>query len=261
MTKILPNIVVSKEELDFIKKNSNRYLSGAEGLIIRQADKRIVRKFFLPEICEEHELNPDDQEKLRESKLNKVIKLGTMSDLKNEVQVAATLTTENGTFIGYEMTSPDILYPLDTNPLLQSEKLEYLKILKQRLLNFHDHGVLIGDIKDSNILINRDSGIICFCDLDNAQIGLYPIDLMNYSIQRFADENGYIQEGADAYMFNVLTLNQIVYPHIDYREVIEKLKNAKPDESTHPEVKKILKKMKKNNTQYDGGYIIDYLRK
>ena len=261
MSKILPNIVMSKDELQAIKERTHHYMSGAEGLIIRQPNKNVVRKILLSEIVEEEYQRKKDIEAIRENKLNKIIRLGTMEGLLNELFVSATITSEDKTFIGYEMTSTDVLYPLDTNPLLKDEKLDYLKSLRRRLDNFHEHGIIYGDIKDSNILVNREKGIICFCDLDNVQIGTHEIDLMNYSIQRFADENGHIQEGADRYMFNVLTLNQLYYPFLDYRELIGKLDTIKASENAPKEVEKILKKMKKKSTYFDGGYLIDYLQK
>ena len=261
MSKTLPNIVISNSELQAIRERAHHYMTGAEGIIIRQPNKCVVRKILLSEIRDEEYRTKKDLEAIRENKLQKVIRLGTTEGLLNELSISATLTSEDKTFIGYEMTSTDVLYPLDTNPLLKDEKLDYLKALRRRLENFHEHGIIYGDIKDSNILVNREKGIICFCDLDNVQIGTHTIDLMNYSIQRFADENGHIQEGADHYMFNVLTLNQLYYPFMDYRELIDKLGSVQVSETAPKEVGKILRKMQKKSTYFDGGYLIDYLKK
>lgn len=262
MSKTLPNIILTPEELENIKKNSSSYVSGAEGIIIKEPDRRVVKKILLSEVKEDMDKSPEDIEQIRRNKQSKIIRLGTMETLKNELQVSATITNGQGKFIGYEMTSSVPLYPLDTNPFVTvEEKVEYLKQLKRRLEDFHHHGIIYGDIKESNILWNNEQGVICFCDLDNIQIGSCKIDLVNYSISNFVDENGYISTGADEYMFNILTLQQLFYPNLDYRNVIEKLKRLKPGENATKEFAKTLRKMKRATDYYDGGYLIDYLRK
>ena len=262
MSKILPNIILTPEELMNIKRNASSYVSGAEGIIIKEPDKKVVRKILLSEVKEDIDKKPEDIERIRRNKQSKVVRLGTMETLKNELKVSATITDHQGKFIGYEMSSPVPLYPLDTNPFVTlGEKVEYLKQLKRRLEDLHQHGIIYGDIKESNILWNNEQGVICFCDLDNTQIGTCPIDLVNYSISNFVDENGYISTGVDEYMFNVLTIQQLFYPNLDYRNVIEKMRKLKPGENASKEFAKTLRKMKRTTNYYDGGYLIDYLRK
>lgn len=261
MSKVLPNIILTTDELENIKKNASSYLSGAEGIIIKEPDKQTVRKLLLSEV-KETDKTQEELERIRRNKYSKVIRLGTMDSLKNELKVSATISDYQGKFIGYEMTSPVPLFPLDTNPFVSAdEKVYYLEQLKKRLLDLHEHGILYGDIKESNVLWNSDQGIICFCDLDNTQIGTHPIDLVNYSISQFVDENGYISRGVDEYMFNILTLQQLFFQNTDYRTVIEKLKKMKPGENATPEFAKTLRKMKRTTNYYDGGYLIDYLKK
>ena len=62
-------------------------------------------------------------------------------------------------------------------------------------------------------------------------------------------------------MFNILTLQQLFYQSLDYRNVIDKLKKLRPGENASPEFAKTLRKMKRTTNYYDGGYLIDYLRK
>ena len=262
MSKTLPNIILTSDELENIKKNASSYISGAEGIIIKEPDKKTVRKILLSEVKENTDKKPEDIEKIRRNKQSKVIRLGAMETLQNELKVSATITDHQGKFIGYEMSSPVPLYPLDTNPFVTAdEKVTYLRQLKRRLEDLHKHGIIYGDIKESNILWNSDQGVICFCDLDNTQIGTCKIDLVNYSISNFVDENGYISTGVDEYMFNILTLQQLFYPNLDYRNVIDKLKRLKPGETASKDFVKTLRKMKRTTNYYDGGYLIDYLRK
>ena len=181
MSKILPNIILTKEELENIKKNASSYVSGAEGIIIKEPDKTTVRKILLSEVKEDTDKKTEDIERIRRNKQSKIIRLGAMETLQNELKVSATITDSQGKFIGYEMTSPIPLYPLDTNPFITAdEKVTYLRQLKRRLEDLHKHGIIYGDIKESNVLWNNDQGVICFCDLDNTQIGTCKIDLVNY---------------------------------------------------------------------------------
>ena len=62
-------------------------------------------------------------------------------------------------------------------------------------------------------------------------------------------------------MFNILTLQQLFFQNTDYRTVIEKLKKMKPGEKASLEFAKTLRKMRRTTNYYDGGYLIDYLKK
>ena len=63
MSKILPNIILTPEELMDIKKNASSYVSGAEGIIIKEPDKKVVRKILLSEVKEDIDKKTEDIEK------------------------------------------------------------------------------------------------------------------------------------------------------------------------------------------------------
>ena len=92
MSKILPNIILTPEELMDIKRNASSYVSGAEGIIIKEPDKKVVRKILLSEVKEDIDKKPEDIERIRRNKQSKVVRLGTMETLKNELKVSATIT-------------------------------------------------------------------------------------------------------------------------------------------------------------------------
>ena len=256
MAKTLPDITLSKEELMYIKENLNQYHSGCEGIIIKGEDPRIVRKIFLYDIDETYTKPRKQVEKMRQNKLKKIQILGTMHQLKNDLRVTRTISHE-GIFMGYEMISSYPQYPLDTNPLYVENIIPYLKRLRDILEDYHKHGIVFGDVKANNILQNQEFDIISFCDVDNIQIGNLPIDLPNFSIQRFQDENGIVNEAVDHYMFNLLTLSELFYGSTFYKNVEEKIRKGKFPDGLNQESYKILTKMAECKTKCPTGYIID----
>ena len=67
MSKVLPNIILTVDELENIKKNSSSYLSGAEGIIIKEPDKQTVRKLLLSEV-KETDKTQEELERIRRNK-------------------------------------------------------------------------------------------------------------------------------------------------------------------------------------------------
>ena len=256
MAKTLPDITLSKDELMYIKENLNQYHSGCEGIIIKGEDPRIVRKIFLYDIDETYTKPRKQVEKMRQNKLKKIQILGTMHQLKNDLRVTRTISHE-GIFMGYEMISSYPQYPLDTNPLYVENIIPYLKRLRDILEDYHKHGIVFGDVKANNILQNQEFDIISFCDVDNIQIKNLPIDLPNFSIQRFQDENGIVNEAVDHYMFNLLTLSELFYGSTFYKNVEEKIKKGNFPDGLNQESYKILTKMAECKTKCPTGYIID----
>lgn len=256
MAKTLLDITLSKDELMYIKENLNQYHSGCEGIIIKGEDPRIVRKIFLYDIDEAYTKPRKQVEKMRQNKLKKIQILGTMHQLKNDLRVTRTISHE-GIFMGYEMISSYPQYPLDTNPLYVENIIPYLKRLRDILEDYHKHGIVFGDVKANNILQNQEFDIISFCDVDNIQIGNLPIDLPNFSIQRFQDENGIVNEAVDHYMFNLLTLSELFYGSTFYKNVEEKIKKGNFPDGLNQESYKILTKMAECKTKCPTGYIID----
>ena len=256
MAKTLPDITLSKDGLMYIKENLNQYHSGCEGIIIKGEDPRIVRKIFLYDIDETYTKPRKQVEKMRQNKLKKIQILGTMHQLKNDLRVTRTISHE-GIFMGYEMISSYPQYPLDTNPLYVENIIPYLKRLRDILEDYHKHGIVFGDVKANNILQNQEFDIISFCDVDNIQIGNLPIDLPNFSIQRFQDENGIVNEAVDHYMFNLLTLSELFYGSTFYKNVEEKIRKGNFPDGLNQESYKILTKMAECKTKCPTGYIID----
>ena len=68
MSKTLPNIILTPEELENIKKNSSSYVSGAEGIIIKEPDRRVVKKILLSEVKEDMDKSLEDIEQIRRNK-------------------------------------------------------------------------------------------------------------------------------------------------------------------------------------------------
>ncbi len=258
MSKTLPNITLTTDELMRIKDNLDMYHSGSEGIIIRGEDPRVIRKLFLYDIDENYNKPKDKVEQMRANKLKKIQLLGNMHHLLNDLRVTRTITHQ-GVFMGYESFSSYPQYPLDTNPLYGPDLKQYLKRLKIILENFHQNGIVFGDVKSDNVIQNLEFDIVSFCDIDNVQIGNLPIDLPNFCIQPFQQEDGLVGEEVDHYMFNLLTLTEMFYPSSDYRTVEEKIKKGNFPDGLHQESYKILTKMAECQKKCPKGYIIDNL--
>lgn len=258
MAKTLPDITLSKDELMYLKDNLNQYHSGCEGIIIKGEDPRVVRKIFLYDIDEAYTKPREKVEQMRQNKLKKIQILGNMHQLKNDLKVTRTISHE-GIFMGYEMVSSFPQFPLDTNPLYVENLIPYLKRLRDILEDYHKHGIVFGDVKANNVLQNQEFDIVSFCDVDNIQVGNLPIDLPNFCIQRFQQEDGLIPEAVDHYMFNLLTLSELFYGSKFYRDVEEKIKRGDFPTGLTKESYKILTKMAECKNTCPTGYIIDNL--
>lgn len=259
MAIILPDIEISEEELKTIIININNYDHGSEGMIIKGQDKRSFRKIF-----DDFGLTSEKTEKTLENKLNKLNKLYQIENFDNDVKIKNTVSC-NGKLVGYDMVSDKINYPYTVVPLLKNDKIKFLKRIKKKLEYFHRLGIVFGDVKSDNILIDKRHKNISFCDLDNIQIYEHPIDLYNVHIFKFQNEDHLLDKSVDYYMYNLLLLNELLYEHYDYEHILTKIqKDIDTDiysnlfnENGIVNIKKMVNIKKK----YNGRYLIDNLKK
>lgn len=258
MPKILPDVKISNEELNHILFNFNNYDHGSEGVIVKQNNKRNVRKIFYKES------SIFDEEKTHENKLNKLSKLYQIENFDNDVRISNTVSC-NGKLVGYDMVSNKINYPFVIAPLLREEKIKFLKQIKKKLEYFHSLGIVFGDVRVGNILIDKRNKNISFCDLDNIQIDNNPIDLFPYYICSFEDENHLVDKKVDYYMYNLLLLSELLYEHYDYEHILEKLSSSvdleKEKSIFNDSGIMNIKKMVNVKNRYTGGYLFDNLKK
>lgn len=256
MMKIMPNLELADEDVDFLFNDNRRFDYGGESIICRGIKKNTAYKIFF---------DRDDNELLMmsDNKFEK-IKRQYQHPLEHSIKPLRTITLL-GELIGYEMTyDPNDISLLDSI-ITKEEMIRCLKETKKILEYYHSKDIIYGDVKDDNILINSVTGKISFCDMDNIYMQELPIDVMGQELSDFFDEHQ-ADVIADHYMHNLLTLYKTINKEKmkpkSYYEIAAMIREESISipELYDEDAKCLIKKMEKLS-QYDGGYLIDYIKK
>ena len=242
---ILPNIELTKKELISLMV-AETSLYGGEGIISKEPHKKEVRKLFYYPLSG----TTEELEKFYYRMDNKQKKLTELfqKKIENDIIPIRTISYKDS-IVGYDMTSPN-LKKIKHYDIIKLQK------LKEKIKQFHAQGIVHGDIKESNILVNS-QGEIVLCDLDNMQVDEYPIDYFNYMIEYFPNENKLVDQNADIYLYNLLFLKKLFYPEKEYDEVAEELTYEKFPPELKKESREELYKMQSSFVNYQGKYLID----
>lgn len=237
---MLKNIKLNKKE--YTKLLSDYFDYGTEAFIIKEND--IVIKLFKLNLFKEDALD---------NKLKKIELLASMPDLDNKIYPLHTYSL-NGKFVGYAMP-----YIQDSNltnkHLYEQEKIVVLREINKKLKHFHEHGIIYGDIKKSNIKLGSE---ITFMDLDNMKIGDYDIDIHSNFSYNFINSYGKVDSRLDAYMLNLLTIDMFSYHIFSYYTVINEIESLVLPNIINNQRNRILAlKLAKPNHLYDGELFID----
>ena len=238
--KIMPNLELTEEQIHGILTR-NRLFSGGEATICESDNPYSLYKIF--------------------TKLGKAIPMGLNKEKKieliydmqpeNSVQPLRTISL-NDVIVGYEMSSE---YDFETYKLYQlsdEERLHFLKESKRILEYFSNKGIIYGDIEPRNILFNRDTGEIKFCDIDNIQIGDYPMDKLPFNLMEYDKMRG-IDSGVHPYMHNHMTLRAFDLDYLCSSNYAIRQVFKRPS-------KKIISSMK-NVTKFNDEYLITHIKR
>lgn len=249
MTKRLLNLQLTRQEYDILKSKKIAKYRGKEGFVICNRKKGIARKLFGEETS-----NLDN-------KLRKLEKLYQLNDFENDIQIIRTISCE-GKLCGYDMTTNEKLKHLGEG-VSKKELIWYLDLIPQKLKQFHELGIVYGDTTDSNILINPEKHTVSFCDLDNMQVGEYAIDLFPTVLRPFCNEALLVDRKIDAYMYNLLLLNQLDSYYDGYQEILRQLENGYQPNYLEKRATPILQKMVNASSvnYYDGTYLNGYIKR
>lgn len=248
--KRLPNIKLSDSELLLLIED-NKFDYGGEAIVCRNNNPHTLYKIFT---------HPDTDvaSQLSENKLRKIEWL-YQHGLEDTVLPIATLSNR-GILIGYEMTFDEDDEALINSILTEEEKLHYLHKSSDILRYYHDLGIVYGDIKDDNVLINQRTKKAKFCDVDNMQIGNYPIDIMGHGLHEYFDEVGIIDEKADAFMHNLLFLEQLKYNGLSHKAILTRLKTNPYLVEFPEEAQRVISSLN-NPKNFSGEYAISYVKR
>ncbi len=195
---------------------------------------------------------------MSDNKLEKIKMIHSLQ-LEHSVLPLSTLTY-NGRLIGYEMTydNSDITFSKASMPL--EERIQILKKSKNILEYFATHDIIYGDVNSKNILFSLKTGKVKFCDIDNIQIGPYPIDrrCKNSMIYELL---GGKETFLDAYMHNIMTLLEFSKDEMEFMfsPVSELVKKDYLKYLTSSS-KDVLQSMETPQT-FNGEYVVKYIKK
>lgn len=189
---MIPNKILDKKEVN--KLLINKVFSGSEAIICESDNPFTLYKVFTKGGI----IQPMGKNK------EKKIELLHQLQLDYSVKPIRTISY-NDIVIGYEMTSD---YSFDSYKLYQFTKDDlyiFLEKTKDILEYFSNKGIVYGDVEPRNILFNRETKEIQFCDMDNIQIGDLMMDVIPYNLCPYDYKYG-IDDGVHSYMHNIMTL-------------------------------------------------------
>ena len=184
---------------------------------------------------------------------NKVKKIQMLYDMQPLHSVTPLCTVSlDDVIVGYEMTSDVGLTKAQIGFLPFEEKKYFLEKTKEILEYFSSLGIIYGDVEPRNILFDRNTGRIEFCDMDNIVIGNLPMDLLPSSVIDYNTSHP-IDPNLHPYMHNLMTLKSFG---------IDTYWATRKELRTHFKrpARKTIKTMK-NPADFNNEYIVQYLKK
>lgn len=250
----MPNYKLT--ETEYIDIRCNPLAGGSEGVIC-EWDQNSVVKFFSEVYAN---ITQEQIEAIRENKLRKLIAL-YKKNLQNPILPIATVS-KNGQFIGYVMTKGIGTNGLQVLQFDWKTKLQLLRKSKELLMDFHEQGIINGDVRLTNVLFDRTTGNAAFCDLDNMQVDGYLADLIPTIVKNYQKLRGVpiqpYDQTVDIVLHNTMMLQLFCNTASINPEVLER----KPiDEYLNEEGKQILIDYKHPKQKIKQGYLCDYLIK
>ena len=236
----IPCIKLSEDELKYITSNQKIFF-GAEGIICESNSPYTLYKLFP---------NSRDTYLMSDNKEKKILRLFDL-DL-DYITKPLSLISFNGDIIGYEMVSGYDFCAYKDYQLDKDELVYLLKETKKILEYFDSKDVIYGDLEFRNILFNRFTKEIMFCDMDNVQVGELSMDVIPFGLMEYESVRG-IDEGVHPFMHNRLTLRSF---------------DLDPYCSTKYDLKRHFKrgafsvfKSMKDPNDFDSQYLISYIKK
>ena len=252
--KRIPIVEVSKTEyrslMGLCEKSK---LRGEEGSILLGLAPKVAIKVF-------HLLSEYTSSVILENKSRKLDFIYNIPDFDNEVRPLALLCYQKKLF-SYAMTTDPNMTTLLSASLSKDQRSFYLRSSKDQLKYFHKLGLVYGDVKANNILINQETKKASFCDLDNIQVkDKYPADILPYYIEMFSNIDGLMEPSVDYYTHSLMTLSELDGEHQEYDEILTKLNSSYPFDFLEENAFTTLREIRQAIYEYKGDYLIDYVK-
>lgn len=247
LINMLGNINLSRSDLERLIL-TKPYKEGGEANIYR-SDNNTLYKLFL-------ESSDGSFSGMCDNKFQKIKELDKRR-LRHSARPINTISYA-GNLLGYEMIEYRDYREL-TPRMFRRNKIFYLEMIRDILKYYEDNGVIYGDIRPNNILINCFKRDALFIDMDNICIDSYPMDLVCFDVEDFAYDDNMLDIRVHSYMHNLLTLKLLNYSADSYDNILIGIRNGVyPRGFTN--IKEILNSML-DKEQFRGEYIIQYVKK
>lgn len=184
---------------------------------------------------------------------NKIEKISRLYELKpkNSIQPISTISL-NDIIIGYEMETTPNLKTYKPYQISTEELKYFLTKSKDILEYFQTLNIIYGDIDPRNILFDRKTGDIRFCDMDNISLDNLPMDLIPSDVE-FYETVRPLDFGIHPFAHNKMTLRTL---DIDTYWASKKQLSK---HFTRPAIK-IVESMQ-NPRDFNNEYLVQYLKK
>ncbi len=217
--KLIPTIEITEEDFDFQTSNY-LFADGGESIICQSETPRTLDKFFVDQWTRKMVPMSD----------NKIAKVSLLYQLEPESTIPPiALIVKSGIIIGYRMHHPTTYKTLEKAKLTRKMRIKAIRKSQDVLAKLNQQDITYADVKSDNILVNEKTGDVIFCDIDNVRVRNYPVDIKSRDIRRYYEVYGEMDETVDAYMHNLLTLQQLGFkeeiPEY-YSDIILRLKRG-----------------------------------
>jgi serine/threonine protein kinase len=248
--KCIPNITLSDDELDLLIED-NKFDYGGEAIVCRNNNPNTLYKIFVQPGTNIPDIMSDNKQKK--------VEWLYQNEIEDTVRPISTLSNR-GYLIGYEISFDTDDVALINALLTQEEKIHFLHESARILQMFAKRDITYGDVKDDNVLINIKTGKAKFCDVDNIRIGNLPIDIMGHGLVEYFDANQTIDEKADAFMHNLLLLEQLKYHNLSHQAILNRLRTNPIMPEFPEEAERILTSLLPPE-KFQGEYAISYIKR
>ena len=268
-----------------VRNFKERFEEGLESIIYYYFDPNyyledvLYKRFRSVEYIRDY--NSDISPDMLKNKYEKIQMISTLNCLKEEVKIL-DVGLEKDKFSGYTMRKSN-LKPIramhritqDGNYFLTyhkpngkelslRDKINYLKLLREKIEKLNDMDVYIGDFNYENFLVSNAMDKMILCDLDNLKIWSHDFDNKTASVKKYEEVcmKGNLDdniEGLDSYCFNVFTLSLLLnQSNFTTLRNIEKMNLIKEFESF--ENNELMDSIKHLDKSYKPKYLIDKFR-
>lgn len=227
--------------------------------------------------------NTDTSDNMYENKYEKVLIIPTLTCFKDEIKIL-DIGVEYNKHLGYTMQKSYlnpicsryesfkdekgntctklVYYGPNRKELSTSDKIQYLKLMKEKIDKFNESEVYIGDFNYENFLVSDNLDCMKLCDLDNLKMWSHDFDNKTASVKMYeekcmsGDKKLQNIEGLDSFCFNIFTLSLLLnesnfnilrnIENIELPEILDSYPNGE-----------IMESIKHLNKSYKPKYLID----